>query len=105
MKRIVVAVALGLWSAQAGAAEDPTRIALSLGELLGSEEACGLAFDQPAIEAFIDKNAPADDMTFTTTMNIFARPMPDEIAKMSVSQRTAHCAQMRRVAKAFGFVK
>lgn len=104
MKRIVAAVALGFCAAQAWA-ETPTRIALTLGELLGSEQACGLSFDQAAIEAYIDRNAPADDLAFASTMNVAASVMPDEIEGMTRSQRTAHCAQMRRLAKAYGFVK
>lgn len=104
MKRIVLVLGLGLCATQAGA-QSSTRIALALGELLGSEQACGLAFDQPAIEAFIAKNAPADDLRFASTMNTSASVTPDQIEGMTQSQRTAHCAQIRRVAKAYGFVK
>lgn len=105
MKRVLVG-AVALISAWAGiaAAQDAGLLAFELGDVIGSERGCGLRFDQSAIERFIEANAPAGDMAFMSQMNGAAESMARNFADFTTSQKTAHCAQVRRVAKANGFI-
>lgn len=104
MRGRIVAAVLSLGCGTA-VAESPYRLATDLGQVLGSEEACSLSFDQAAIEAYIEANVPADAMDFTVTMNAEANVLRRRIRDWPESQVAAHCAQVRRVAKAYGFVK
>jgi hypothetical protein len=92
-----------LAAAPACAGDDPT-LAFDLGDLLGSEQACGLHFAQAAIERFVEERAPADDMAFMSHMTGEAGLKSREIAGYTPSERTAWCAQARRVAKNYRFI-
>lgn len=81
------------------------KTARELGQMLASEEVCGLTFSQPAIETFIDKKVKPDDMAFTGHLTLMTTGSKVQIEDMSQSARTAHCAQVRRAAKAHGFIE
>lgn len=104
MKRLVLATALVTAWAGYGRAED-AMLAFHLGDVLGSEKACGLAFDQAAIARFVETHAAADDFAFADHMNGSASLMAHNFAGFTQSERTAHCTQIRRVAKANGFIE
>jgi hypothetical protein len=104
MKREGIIVIASLLASPA-LADRSIDVALSLGTMIGSEEGCGLAFDQKAIEAYIEKNVASDDMAFAANLNVFVNGIQRKIGQMTASQKTAHCAQVTRVAKANGFVK
>jgi hypothetical protein len=74
-----------------------------LGSVSGSEKFCGLSYDQEAIEAFNEKNVAANDMEFAPTLNSMVGGVRVENREMSPSEKTAHCTQIRRVAKSFWF--
>ncbi|PHP66528.1 signal recognition particle [Zhengella mangrovi] len=80
-------------------------VAQNLGTVIGSEEACGFSFDQSAIAAFIETNVAADDMEFMSNMNLFVSGTVRETEQFTQSQKTAHCTQIERVARSFGFLK
>ncbi|WP_247653367.1 signal recognition particle [Pannonibacter phragmitetus] len=105
----VCLIVAGAMTAGAGAhaqgALDSMRKAQQLADVLGSEAACGLTYDQEAISAYIDKAIPADDMSFTSNLNMFVSATEFQLQGMSTSAKTAHCTQVRRVAKSFGFLK
>lgn len=105
LKLIGEAVLVVLAVAGPAAAETDMQLALDLGDVVGSEGICGMKFEQPAIAAFIEARVPADDTRFIGIMNTAANVMDKKFARFSASQQTAHCTQMRRVAKSFGFVK
>lgn len=81
------------------------QLATQLGSVLASEELCGLAYDQAAIEAFIEKSVKADDMGFASTLKVMTSGQEFQNKSLTVSGKTAHCAQIRRVAKSYGFTK
>lgn len=85
------------------AAADSTLTAMNLGNVLASENACGLSYDQSAIAAFIEKNVEADDMGFPSTLQLMTVGAEVGLKDMSQSEVTAHCTQIRRLAKAYGF--
>lgn len=80
------------------------QLASALGTVIGSEAACGLSYDQAAIEAFIEKKVPADDMAFPSALDLMVGGTTAKIEDMSQSAKTAHCAQVRRIARSYGFV-
>jgi hypothetical protein len=101
---------LGFGLASAALASTPAsatdqNLTLKLGSVLGSEEFCGLDYDQAAIEGFIEKNVSANDMGFAEELNMMTEGTKAQNESMSQSSKTAHCAQIRRVAKSYGFVK
>ena len=104
MKSFVVAIALAV-STSAIAAADSMEVATSLGSVLASEEPCGLSYDHAAIERYIEKNVKADDMGFAGMLNMMTSGSAYSIKEMSPSAMAAHCAQIRRVAKSFGFTQ
>lgn len=104
-----ILVTLGCFVATTAAAQmsdlDRMQLATSLGSVIGSEEACGLSYDQDAIAAFIEKKVQADDMKFPSTLNMMVDGSRYNLGQMSQSAKTAHCAQIKRVAKSFAFTK
>lgn len=83
---------------------DSMQTAIELGSVLASEEVCSLTFDQAAIERFIEAKVAADDMAFASTLQTMTEGNRYQIGSMSDSARTAHCSQIRRVARANGFI-
>lgn len=102
--KIVVAALLGGIGIAAAEDADP-MLPFSLGDLIGSEKACGLAFDQSAIERFIEARAPAADLEFMGNVDGSAAIAASDFAGFTESQKTAHCAQARRVARNYGFIE
>jgi hypothetical protein len=99
---LAVAVLLAAWPACAQ--QSSMTVANELGLMLSSEELCGLTFDQAAIEAYIEKNVAADDTSFAGLLAVMAG-RAEEFSRMPASQKTAHCAQVRRSAAANGLVE
>ena len=64
-----------------------------------------MVYDQSAIEGWINKNVREDDMSFSSTLQMMTDGAELQQKDMTESQTTAHCAQIRRVAKKLGFVK
>lgn len=81
------------------------QLAHELGSVIASEEACSLSYDQAAIAAFIEKKVRADDMAFSGQLNVQTSGIGYQLKSMSASAKTAHCTQIRRVAKSYGFIK
>lgn len=104
MKRILGVVAFSLLSSSAVAQSIETmKLASDLGTLIAAEEFCGLSYDQAAIEAYIEKNVPADDLSFASQLNLMIQGSRFEHSSMSASAKTAHCAQIKRSAKSHSF--
>ena len=101
--RIAVLAALSLVSKSVRAFD--SNVDYQLATILGSEEACGLKYDQSAIESFINKKVDPKDMSFAASLSNMTDGIKFEIKSMSESSLTAHCTQIRRVAKHYGFVK
>ncbi|APH71417.1 hypothetical protein [Aquibium oceanicum] len=99
-KWIVAALAVGFTGGGAQADE----VARQLGYVLASEAPCGMVFDQAAIERYIEDNVDAADMGFARRLTTSSTAMTLYLEDYTASQKTAHCAQMRRVAKTYGFI-
>ncbi len=102
MNRTAAAIlATALFGAPAIA--DSMSTAVALGSVLASEELCGLSYNQDAISAYIDKHVKEDDMKFPSTLQMMTAGSKIQLQDMRKSQLTAHCAQIKRVAKKYGF--
>lgn len=103
---ILLVVVAGLMSTSAVADSlKSMTLATELGSVIAAERACGLAYDQAAISAFIEAKVPASDMGFPSTLNMMVKGSEVQLEEMSPSAKTAHCTQVRRVAKSYGFAK
>ena len=100
---IIIALLVALFPSVAGATDD--NLALQLGTILGSEEFCGLEFDQQSIQAFIEKRVSANDLDFAASLSTMTSGTKYENKNFSASEKTARCTQVTRVAKTYGFLK
>lgn len=106
LRLLIAATTVALMSPPAFAQNvDSMRTAIALGSVLGSESACKLVDNQAAIRAYIEKNVPASDMNFNSTLNLMTGSTRVQIDEMNESAKTAHCYQTERVARANGFIK
>ncbi|MBU2533339.1 MAG: signal recognition particle [Alphaproteobacteria bacterium] len=97
-------MALLLASSAAAQSMNSSQVAIDLGTVLASEDACGLTYDQAAITGYIEDKVEADDMSFPSTLQMMTESTRYDIEDMSTSSLTAHCAQIRRIAKSYNFV-
>jgi len=85
-------------------AQTDSGLAISLGSVLASEKPCDLVFDQRAVERFIEQRVRATDIEFPSNLMAMRSSYLRQIAGLDQTAKTAHCAQIRRLAKSFGFV-
>ncbi len=104
-KTILASIMILVASGSLHAQQDSTRVAIELGDVLGSEEFCGLQYNQDAIKRFIDSYVSKNDMGFTGNLGTMTRSSQRQNENMSGSAKTAHCAQIERVARAYGFIQ
>ena len=83
---------------------DTFQLAQSLGDVLASEQFCGLKYDQAAIATFIKDRVPANDLEFTGNLKGATSLATYSLKNMSQSEKTAHCTQIRRVAASYKFI-
>lgn len=104
--RICILAALLMSASPAFAWSDLDRMqmATQLGSVLAAERFCDMSYNQDSIGAYIEANIPADDMGFAPMLDTMIGGATFEQKSMEQSQKTAHCTQMRRVAKSFGFI-
>lgn len=102
--RIIIAAFLIAGFPCAASAADSMAFANNLGMMLASEGPCDLSFKQSAIEALIQKKVSAEDLGFTSMLQMMTSGSEIQIGEMSPSAKTAHCSQIRRSAKAYGFI-
>jgi hypothetical protein len=84
---------------------DSMQFATQLGSVLAAERFCELRYDQAAIRALIEARVAADDMQFPSTLNMMTVGSEAQQRDMSVSSKVAHCTQIGRIARSFGFVR
>lgn len=104
MEAIMGIVLAAIFAVPATAGVPNFEVANGLASVLGSEQACGLKYDQSAIERYVAKKVGADDMSFPLLLKSITEGVKAQIAGMSQSELTAHCTQICRTAKYYGFV-
>lgn len=93
--------------AMPAAADDLTMMmrASELATVIAAEEFCGLSYDQPAIQEWIARNVPPEDMGFSNMLTTSVMGAEFQQKNMSASAKTAHCASITQTARHYGFVK
>lgn len=84
---------------------ESAKMANELGTVLGSERWCNLSFDQTAVAAWIDDNVRAEDMGFASMLDLMTQTTGMQVSAMSGSSLTAHCRQIERTARHYGFIQ
>ena len=105
--RTAAIAALSLLAFRGGPAlaDDSYRVAEQLGVLIGSEEFCGLVFDQGAIDDYIRTHVKPDDLDFSTHLDTQVWTARNGSKDMSASEKTARCTQVARNARVLRLVK
>lgn len=80
-------------------------LAFGVGSVLGSEEACGLTFDQDAISRFIDERVPPESLDFHPSLQTAMTGAEFQAESMTPSQTTAHCRAVENSARHYGWIK
>jgi hypothetical protein len=101
---ILVCVGVLLATGPAWAEGDSSTLAVSLGEVLGAEDFCGLKYDQAAVKSFMDTNVKKDDVDFASTLRMVTGWTRYRGGTMSVADKTDECTGIEQKARSFGFV-
>ena len=104
-KRLVMLIAVLVPAVSAAQSTDSLVKAQELGNILASEELCGLVFNQDAIVRWIDDNTDPADMGFSGMLQMMTEGAKFGFPGMSESSKTAHCRSVERVAQHFGFIE
>lgn len=105
MRNLVFPLAIMLATTTQAGEFDSMIFANQMGDVLASEATCELSYNPDAIAAFIEKKVPADDISFTSTLNLMTMGAKHQQSTMTPSSKIAHCTQIRRVAKSYGFIE
>lgn len=74
------------------------QLANNLGTVIAPEAYCGLSYDQTAVAAYIEKNVKPGDMAFPSSLQMMIQGAKFRQESMSSTAKTAHCAQIKRIA-------
>lgn len=76
----------------------------NLGNLLASEDMCGLSYDHDAIDAYVDANVDHTDMGFAGNLTSFIAMADMMLGDHSETARRAHCRAIEGTARHHGFI-
>jgi len=99
--RLLIA-AIPVWPSIVGASDD---VAHELGSMLASEKFCELTYNQEAIAAYIEQNVDEGDMGFASMLRLMTTGHSVGLKELDESGKSAHCTQIRRVAKKYNFTE
>jgi hypothetical protein len=102
---ILACVGVLLATGPAWAEDDSSTLAVSLGEVLGAEDFCGLKYDQAAMKSFMDKNVKKDDADFASTLRMVTGWTKYRDGTTSVADKTDECIGIEQTARSFGFIR
>lgn len=107
--RAPLSAAMAILPASPGLAEmsdlEVMQLSAALGQVLASEEFCGLTYDQAAITAFIAENVSPDRLDFAGNLQMMTMAAGIEQQNMSESAKTAHCAAIGQTARHYSFTE
>lgn len=84
---------------------DPSKFALSLGSILGSETACKLKFDPDAVRAYIAAKSDPSDLTMPNALSMMTQGTAYQIESMTETQVVAHCQLIQQTANDIGILR
>jgi hypothetical protein len=87
-------------------ASTPSReAAYSLADMIASEKACGMSFDQEAVKAWAEKAIAAEEPSMSVAMGFYLDGMRGRVERMQGSEKTVHCQRIERLARQRQFIK
>lgn len=104
MKIVALAAALGI-APIAATAQDSEKIAERLATVLVGAEMCGIALDTGAVIAHMTASIDAGDLDFTGDLDREVTVAQYQTRNMAGAQADLHCAQIRRNAGHYGWLK
>lgn len=105
MRHVLISGVLLFYTLNGAQAENGMTLANQLGTLLGAENACHLSYDQAAIQRFIARKMPENDLSFGSMLQMMVAGEKIEIEDMSPPTLTAFCSQNERVARSNSFIR
>lgn len=85
--------------------QDITKVAVELGNIIGSETACGYITSPDAVSAYVAANVDPSEMAFASGLYLSAAGTAAQISGMTPSGKAAHCTAVKRSAIHFKLVK
>ena len=102
----ITSIAIGIGHPAASMSDiEALNLATGLGNIIGSEEFCGLHYDQSAIAEFIAKSVPKDRLDFAGLLQSAIMGAGYWQKDMTESAKTAHCTIIAGTATQYGFMK
>jgi len=98
-------LALSATSVAAQPYMDATKLAVTLGGLLGAERICGLEYDADQVREYISDHADPDDLTIASGLSIMSRGTDIEMSSMTPTEKAAQCQLAERSARALLFIQ
>jgi hypothetical protein len=102
--RVIFALAL-LAAYPASANVNTMLFATEIGVILGSDEACGLAFNQDSVRAYILANTSADDLSAPNMIATMVQGNRIRLKSEKPFDLAIHCDLVTRSAQALGLLK
>ena len=84
---------------------DTMTFAANVGGMLGSDEACGISFDQAKVEAYILANTDATDLTAANMIATMIEGNRFRLKSVKPTDLAIHCALAKRSADALGLTQ
>lgn len=103
MIRIAAVLALLAMPVAADDADSMT-LASDLGAVLAGGEACGYTLSNSAVIAFVQENAPAEDVGFAAMLSAMTTGHKATLDGLSDTALIAQCAVVEKTARHFGFM-
>ena len=87
----------------AAESQNPYEAASTIGNMIAAEQTCDLKYDASAIQAWVEKHVPTNDLKFADMLSSQVHLSGIQQSEMSPTTKVAFCVQVRRSAKANGF--
>lgn len=100
-----LALAACLLASPALAYEDGFKVAMSLGNVIGSAEGCGLKISDAGVSAYINATVDPADISFPASLQSIVLIQKDYIADVSGAALAAHCEAVKRTASHYGLIE
>lgn len=105
MIRTLSATAFAMAASTASAQLSTYEMREELATVVAAEEYCGLTYDQEAIFAYVEANAPTDDIYFATDLRLAIEIEVSRLSEMMDLTKNTHCRAVETVAGQRGFLK
>ncbi len=93
---------LGAANASAMTPLEKNELSDSVGGLFAAQKLCSLRYESVAMQDFVKKNAPADDLTFMQRAQAHSSYLEQQAGKWPTLLRDVFCRDNAKVARQYG---